>query len=133
MASQELDNDQRREKVNTDQRFAAWRAAKARAANYRGSLVWQEVKGEQYLVRSYYDGSGNRRQKSEGRRGPETERMKADWEQARTEAKERLETMRDVMSRQAAVNRAVRLGRVPLLGARRALFERSVSEDSQSF
>lgn len=118
MDFQELDNDQRREKVNSDQRFAAWTAAKARASSYRGSLVWQEVKGWDYLARSYYDGSGHRRQKSEGRRGPETEQMKADWERARAEARERLATMRQVMDRQAAVNRAVNLGRVPLLGAK---------------
>ncbi len=115
---QELNNDQRREKVNSDQRFAAWRDAKARAESYRGSLVWQEVKGEQYLVRSHYDASGNRRQKSEGRRSPEMERKKADWERARVEAKDRFKSMREVMIRQAAINRAVKLGRVPLVGAR---------------
>jgi len=125
MPFQEINNDQRREKVNSDQRFAAWREAKARVESYRGSLVWQEVKGEQYLVRSYYDASGNRRQKSEGRRSPETEKRKADWERARQEAKQRFESMREVMIRQSAINRAVKLGRVPLVGARimRALDE----------
>lgn len=118
MIFQEFNNDQRREKVNSDQRFAVWREAKARAASYRGSLVWQEVKGEQYLVRSYYDASGNRRQKSEGRRSPETEKRKADWERARGEAKHRFEAVREVMVRQSAINRAVKLGRVPLVGAR---------------
>lgn len=77
MKFQELDNDQRREKVNTDQRYAAWRAAKARVKSYRGSLVWQEVKGREYLVPSYYDDSGNRR--------PETETLKTEWERARVE------------------------------------------------
>jgi hypothetical protein len=118
MEFQEFDNDQRREKVNTDQRYAAWRAAKARVNSYRGSLVWQEVKGQEYLVRSYYDDSGNRRQKSVGKRGPETETMKTEWEHARDEAAERLKNLRDVVSRQAAINRAVKLGRVPLVGAR---------------
>lgn len=115
---QEFNNDQRREKVNSDQRYASWREAKSRVRSYRGSLVWQEVKGEQYLVRSYYDASGNRRQKSEGRRSPETEKIKADWERARAEAADRFKSLQDVMARQAAINRAVKLGRVPLLGAR---------------
>jgi hypothetical protein len=125
MLFQELNNDQRREKVNSDQRYASWGEAKSRAGSYRGSLVWQEVKGEQYLVRSYYDASGNRRQKSEGRRSPETEKIKTDWEQGRREAVDRFKSMREVMARQAAINRAVRLGRVPLVGARiiRALDE----------
>lgn len=118
MEFQELDNDQRRERVNTQQRYAAWREAKARAQSYRGSLVWHEMKGEKYLVRSYYDASGNRRQKSEGKRGPEMEKLKADWERARAEATDRLKSMRDAVSRQAAINRAVGLARVPLVGAR---------------
>lgn len=118
MIFQELNNDQRREKVNSDQRFAAFREAKSRAESYRGSLVWQEAKGEQYLVRSYYDASGNRRQKSEGRRSPETEKKKAQWDRARQEAKDRFGSIREVMARQVAINRAVKLGRVPLVGAR---------------
>lgn len=118
MKFQELDNDQRRERVNTQQRYAVWREAKARAESYRGSLVWHVMKGEEYLVRSYYDASGNRRQKSEGRRGPEMEKLKADWNRARAEATDRLKTMRDAVTRQAAINRAVGLGRVPLVGAR---------------
>ena len=129
MSFQELNNDQRREKINSDQRFTAWREAKSRAESYRGSLVWQEVKGEQYLVRSYYDASGNRRQKSEGRRSPETEKAKADWEHSREEATQRFKSMREVMARQAAINRAVKLGRVPLMGARiiRALDDETCS------
>ena len=118
MIFQELNNDQRREKVNSDQRYAAWREAKLRAEGYRGSLVWQEAKGEKYLARSYYDASGVRRQKSEGRRTPETEKKKADWERAREEAADRFKSMREVMVRQAAINRAVKLGRVPLVGAK---------------
>lgn len=128
MQFQELDDDQRRERVNTQQRHAAWREAKATARGYRGSLVWHAMKGEEYLVRSYYDSSGNRRQKSEGKRGPETERLKADWDRGRVEAAERLKSSSDAVARQAAVNRAVGLARVPLLGARiiRAIDEASL-------
>ena len=118
MQFQELDGDQRREKVNSDQRYVALHDARKRAASFRGSLVWQQSKGEEYLARSYYDTSGNRRQKSEGRRSSETERMKADWEKRRSEARDRLKTINEVMQRQSAINRALRLGRVPLLGAR---------------
>lgn len=115
---QELDNDQRRERVNTQQRYAAWRDATVRARSYRGSLVWHEMKGEVYLVRSYYDASGNRRQKSEGKRGSGTETLKAEWDQGRAEAAERLKSIRDAVTRQSAINRAIGLARVPLVGAR---------------
>jgi hypothetical protein len=118
MLFQELNGDQRREKVNSDQRYMSWREAKTRAESYRGSLVWQEVKGERYLVRSYYDASGNRRQRSEGRRNPETEKLKESWDRVREEATDRFKSLREVMARQAAINRAVKLGRVPMTGAR---------------
>ena len=62
---QELNADQRRESVNSRQRFEAWRAAERRLAQHKGSMVWAETKGRDYLRRSYYDeGSVVRRQTS---------------------------------------------------------------------
>lgn len=114
----ELNNDQRREKVNSDQRFSAYEQARQKAQSYRGSLVWHTVGGVEHLARSYYSSSGVRRQKMEGRRSFETEKTKADWEAARTSAQETLVARKEQLERQAAVNRALRLGRVPLLTAR---------------
>lgn len=121
----ELSSDQRREAVNTAQRFAAWREAKAHAAGFRGSLVWHRTEGGDYLTRSYYDAAGIRRQKVEGRRSAETEALKATWESGRAKAKDRAARLKTVLDTQAAINRAVGLGRMPLLGARivRALDE----------
>jgi hypothetical protein len=65
-----------------------------------------------------YDKQGLRRQKSLGPRSDKTEKIKADFEKARGEAERRLQTIQPVMVRQAAVNRALGLGRVPLLSAR---------------
>jgi hypothetical protein len=115
---QELNNDQRREAVNTRQRYAALREAEARARAYRGSMVWTEVKSRQYLVRSAYDKTGLRRQTSIGLRSPDTEQVKAEYERGRADAEVRLKDIRVVVRRQAAINRAVGLGRVPLLGSR---------------
>ena len=110
----ELNNDQRREKVNSDQRFATLQQAQQKAKTYRGSLVWHTVSGVEHLMRSYYDSSGARRQKVEGRRSPETENHKADWEAAR----ETLAARQEQMERQSAINRVLRLGRVPFLTLR---------------
>jgi hypothetical protein len=125
MEFQELNNDQRREAVNTQQRYSAYRAAKARADSYRGSMVWNDVNGREYLVRSAYDKSGTRRQTSLGARSQATEKIKSAYENGRDEANARLKDIRSVLTRQAAINRAIGLGRVPLLGARivRALDE----------
>ncbi len=114
----DLNPDQRREAINTQQRFAGLAQAQARRQAFRGSMVWGESKGRQYLMRSAYDKQGRRRQTSLGPRSPETERIKAEFEQGRVAARARWDSLRLVMDRQAAVNRALGLGRVPLLGAR---------------
>lgn len=84
----------------------------------RGSLVWAETKGRDYLLRSYYARAGLRKQTSLGVRSPDTEKLKEDFEHRRREVDSRLKEIRAVMSRQAAINRAIGLGRVPLIGAR---------------
>jgi hypothetical protein len=81
-------------------------------------MVWSRTKGRDYLLRSAYDKSGRRRQISLGPRSAETERMKAEFERARAEAEASVATLEPVLARQAAVNRALGLGRVPRLGAR---------------
>jgi hypothetical protein len=115
---QELNGDQRREIVNTQQRYAAYRQAEDRANEYRGSMVWSQIQGRDYLVRSHYAKSGIRRQKSLGLRSKETEAIKRDYDRGRSDAQKRLQDLQNVMARQTAVNRALGLGRVPLLGAK---------------
>jgi hypothetical protein len=118
MLFQELNNDQRRETVNSRQRYGAFREARNQADAQRGSVVWIEVKGREYLARSYYDKAGRRKQTSLGVRSAKTEALKSDLEAKREQANARLADIREVLTRQGAINRAVGLGRVPLLGAR---------------
>jgi hypothetical protein len=126
----DLNPDQRREAVNTQQRFQALREARTLARGYRGSMVWAKVGGHEYLSRVGYDRRGRRRQSSLGRRSRETERLKAEFERGREEARRRLRDLNEVMARQAAVNRALGLGRAPPLAARilRALDENGLME-----
>ncbi|HEX4298114.1 MAG TPA: nucleotidyltransferase domain-containing protein [Devosia sp.] len=114
----ELNNDQRRELVNTRQRNQAYQTLEARLASFRGSMVWAESKGTQYLARSSYDKAGIRRQRSLGAKSPATEHMKAEFDRGRAEAQESFKEIEASMERQAAINRAIGLGRVPLTGAR---------------
>ena len=113
-----LNPDQQREAINTRQRFAAWREALLRQREGRGSMTWSRTKGRDYLLRSAYDRTGRRRQVSLGPRSAGTERIKADFEAARERDEARIAALRPVMARQAAVNRALGLGRVPVIGAR---------------
>ena len=113
MDFEELDLDQRRETVNSRQRFEAWREAYARARDFRGSMTWSSTKGREYLLRSSYDRQGRRRQVSLGPRTADTEAIKASFETGRTKATSRLDSLRETMIRQAAINRALGLGRNP--------------------
>lgn len=115
---QELNSDQRRELINSQQRFRGLRDAQAAWSAQRGSLTWVMSKDREYLIRSYYDKAGLRKQTSLGPRSSETENLKSDFESRRAAAEDRLKNMREVMARQSAINRALVLGRVPLIGAR---------------
>lgn len=115
---QELNGDQRRESVNTQQRYVAYREAEARNNGYRGSMGWKKIQGRDYLVRSYYAKSGVRRQTSLGLRSKETEATKREYDRGRTDAQDRLKDLKAVIARQSAINRVIGLGRVPLAGAK---------------
>lgn len=104
--------------VNTRQRFEAWRFAKARLAPYRGSMVWSPTKGIDYLLRSSYSAAGKRVQRSLGPRCDVTEAQKRQFDDGRAQAQARMEAIQTIMIRQAAINRAIGLGRVPLLSAK---------------
>jgi hypothetical protein len=118
MELQELNNDQRRETINTQQRYAAYREARERRDAYRGSMIWNRIKGREYLVRSSYDKAGIRRQSSIGTRSTTTEHIKLEYERGRREAEQHFKDIKAVMERQMAINRALGLGRVPLVGAK---------------
>ncbi len=81
-------------------------------------MTWEETKGYQYLIKSYYDNeSGLRKQKSLGRRSVETETLKADFERERAVAQDQKKVLGETLKRQSAINRVIGLGRVPLLSA----------------
>lgn len=118
MEFHELNNDQRRETVNSRQRYQGLQEAKVRAQGYRGSMVWSKIKGREYLIRSAYGRYGVRRQSSLGARSAATERIKAEYDRGRQEVARHLTELRAVLKRQSAVNRAVGLGRVPVTASR---------------
>ena len=113
-----LDLDQRREIVNTYQRFEALREAERRLHGFRGSLIWSRTNGTEYLLKSAYDRQGKRRQRSLGPRSADTEALKATFETERASAEARVKDLKAVMIRQASINRALRIGRMPVESAK---------------
>ena len=124
----ELNGDQARETINTQQRFQALNAMILRERSYKGSMVWERSKGHEYLFRAYYDEFGKRRQKTLGRRDEQTEALKSNFDRERDEVRASRQKLDARMEQQAAVNRALRLGRVPMVAARilRLLEERNL-------
>jgi hypothetical protein len=116
----ELSAEQRREYVNSRQLWEARVAAAKRRAGYAGSMVWRSPRGSaEYLYRIAGDGtSARRKEKSLGPRSPETEWLHATFVEGRDSAKADLDAINNRLHRQSRINRALDLGRVPLVTAR---------------
>jgi hypothetical protein len=109
----ELTLNQRRQLIDVQQAFAAYRTAlQTFDKSNKGSMTWKKSGGHEYLYR--IDG---KRQSSLGRRTAETERIKADYTKSRAAARTSLTKMRKSIEAMAAVNRALGLARVPKLAA----------------
>lgn len=113
-----LSHDQRRMLVDTRQLWGAFREARRRLDGYAGSMVWQEAKGGQYLVRRRKEDDGRRSVRSLGPRSPEAERLHAEFHSGREAAREAQRGLAERIGRQARLNVAADLGRVPGLVAR---------------
>lgn len=99
--------------------FRARVAAARDVARFKGSMAWATAKGRNYLVRAFYDpDTGRRRQVSLGLRSPDTEALLAAWDLDRAAAVARLAEAEAVAKTVAARDRALGLGRVPLLAAK---------------
>jgi hypothetical protein len=110
----ELDNEQRRQLVDATQVFEAWRAASQEFQHsYQGAMYWRRSKGTEYLGRKY-----GKVWESLGPRSRETERIKADYTEARSRQRQRLTRLEQRLDRMESINRALRLGRMPITPAR---------------
>ncbi|TPM26978.1 hypothetical protein FJ958_19125 [Mesorhizobium sp. B2-3-5] len=119
MEFQRLNGDQGRELINTQQRFQTFLEARRRSFGYRGSMIFAVRNGAEYLLRDYYDPkSGVKRQRSLGRRDEHTEKMFSEFSKGKEEAARQLKVATEILRRQAAVNRALEMGRVPEIGAK---------------
>ncbi len=76
-------------------------------------------RGKEFLMRSYYDErTGVRRQKSLGPKNSHTQGAKRAFTDGRQAARQGLQSAQETLKRQAAINRALKLGRIPEITAR---------------
>jgi hypothetical protein len=109
----ELDGDQVRQLINTEQAYVAFRAAQTQRDRHRGAMAWKRVGGREYLYRKVH-GSW----KSLGPRDAETLLVYDRFREGRATARERVASLDEKIRAIAPVNRAMRLGRVPVAAAK---------------
>jgi len=108
---------QAREFTDTMQAFdGVTETAERRRAN-RGTLAFRKTNGHDYLVKWFYDAE-RRKAKVLGKRSPETEGIEREFSQARKSLDARAKSLRANLEKQARMNNAVGLSRLPLISAR---------------
>lgn len=114
MSYDDLDGEQARQIINTEQVFEAYRAAHdAFRHRFTGSMAWKTIAGISYLYRSQRG-----IWKSLGPRTPETEKALIAFRAGRLQTRARVASLAKRLDRMAAMNRALDVGRVPVVAAR---------------
>jgi hypothetical protein len=109
-----LSGEQRRQLIDTQQAYDAWRAAKADSnRRFAGSMRWGERNGKEYLLRKI-----GKTERSLGFRSKETEAAYEAFLRGRSENSDRLAGLSERLDKLAPVNVAMGLGRMPSIGAR---------------
>lgn len=107
-------HEQVRQFVDAEQVFSAYQAARTELGQrFAGSMAWKTVRGRQYLYRKRKAAWS-----SLGLRCPETEAAHAAFHDGRARVKQRLADLARRLDAMAPVNRALGLGRMPVVAAR---------------
>jgi hypothetical protein len=110
----ELSGEERRQLIDVQQVHQALREAQQdKARRFDGSMRWAERNGAEYLLRKI-----GQRETSLGPRDEVTEAQYAAFINGREANKEKLRGLSDRLDAMAPINRAMGLGRVPLMAAR---------------
>jgi hypothetical protein len=110
----ELTAEQRRQLIDTQQVYEAWRAADEEGRRrFAGSMRWAERNGSEYLLRK-----NGKTETSLGLRSSETEAAYQAFVKGRADNHERLQGLSDRLDNLAPINVAMGLGRVPTIAAR---------------
>jgi hypothetical protein len=105
----DITDHQRRQFIDGEQVRTAWLSAEQHAMNYRGSMYWQQSKGQAYLYREY----SKAQRKSMGLRTPETEKIYAEFKAGKAAAVDRFKSLTEALATHERLNAALRVGRTP--------------------
>lgn len=114
MQFRELNNEQRRFLIDTQQTYEALRTTQRNfQLSYKGSMRWKKVKGKEYLYRLI-----DSRHSSLGPRSPETEKVKDQYTTARRRLRDRKNSLKKRLEERAPILRGLGLGRLDSIPAR---------------
>lgn len=105
----ELTDLQKRQTIDAESVFMALLAAEKAAQAVRGSMLWRQVSGKTYLIRTNTDNS----QKSLGPRNADTEAVHDKFMARKKMSVERVTGLRKALQLHQKLNRAHRVGRTP--------------------
>lgn len=105
----ELSEAQLRQQLDASSIFTAWVEARAECQAVRGSMIWREIRGHRYLIRTSASGA----QTSLGVASPETEVIADRFFKRKEMAAERFRQLGERLSLMQKLNRAYGVGRVP--------------------
>ena len=105
----ELSDLQKKQYIDAESVFTALRDAEKAAQTVRGSMLWRQVSGRTYLIRTNTDNS----QKSLGPRTAETEAVYEKFMARKKWLSERVTGLRQALQLHQKLNRAHRVGRTP--------------------
>ena len=105
----ELSDLQKKQYIDAESVFTALRDAEKAAQTVRGSMLWRQVSGKTYLIRTNADNS----QKSLGPRTDETEAVYEKFMARKKWLSERVTGLRQALQLHQKLNRAHRVGRTP--------------------
>ncbi len=121
----QLTNDQRKYLIDTAQMYESYIEAKRHANTYRHGMTWKKARNKEYLFRlSGRTGYG----KSLGVRSEASEQILAEFKAGKEASRHRLDEIVKRLDQIAKINKALQLGRLPVVIAKllRALDERGL-------
>jgi hypothetical protein len=85
--------------------------------NFRGAMGWKAVKGAEYLTMYWTDANGKKHMRSAGRRSPETEAKKAEFDRGRAEVDKVVAEIQGDLEPLVRVGKALKVGRLEPIAA----------------
>ena len=105
----ELTESQNRQYIDAEAVFLALAQATKAAAEVRGSMIWRELRGVRYLIRTSASGG----QRSLGAFSEHTQKMHDSFMSRKAGVQARVKALKTQLLLQQRLNRAQRVGRVP--------------------